>query len=51
MKQGKSASPTGVVAENDQAAGENGTLWMTDVCNIVVKDGKVLSRIGAGVGW
>ena len=34
-----------------KAAGENGTLWMTDVCNIVGKDGRVLSRIGAGVGW
>ena len=22
-------------------AGETGTLWMTDVCNTVVKDGKV----------
>ena len=24
-----------------KAAGETGTLWTTDVCNAVVKDGKV----------
>ena len=40
-KQGKSAGPTGVVAEMLKAAGETGTLWMTDVCNAVVKDGEV----------
>ena len=39
--QGKSAGPTGVAAEVLKAAGETGTLWMTDVCNTVVKDGKV----------
>ena len=42
MKQGKSAGPTGVVAEMLKAAGKTGTLWMTEVCNVcVVKDGKV----------
>ena len=41
MKQGKSAGPTGVVAEMLKGAGETGTLWMTEVCNAVVKDGKV----------
>ena len=41
MKQGKSVGPTGVVAEILKAAGEIGTLWMTDVCNAVVKDGEV----------
>ena len=41
MKQGKSAGPTGVVAEMLQVAGETGTLWMTEVCNAMVKDGKV----------
>ena len=30
-----------VVAEMLKAAGETGTLWMTEVCNAVVKDGKV----------
>ena len=39
MKQGKSAGPTGVAAEMLKAAGGSGTLWMTDVCNAVVKDG------------
>ena len=33
MKQGKSGGPTGVVSEMLKAAGETGTLWMTDVCN------------------
>ena len=32
MKQGKSGGPTGVVSEMLKAAGETGTLWMTDVC-------------------
>ena len=40
MKQGKSAGPTGVVAEMLKAAVETGTFWMTDVCNAVVKDEK-----------
>ena len=41
MKQGKAVGPTGVVAEMLRAAGRTGTLWMTEVCNAVVKDGKV----------
>ena len=41
MRQGKSAGPTGVVAKMLKAAGETGTLGMDDVCNAVVKDGKV----------
>ena len=41
MKQGKSAGPMGVAAEMLKAAGETGTLSMTDVCNAVVKDGKI----------
>ena len=35
MKQGKSAGPTGAVAEmliKLKAAGKTGTLWLTDVC-------------------
>ena len=41
IKQGKSAGPTGVVAEmlKLQAKLPTGTLWMTDACNAVVKDG------------
>ena len=41
MKQGKSGGPTGVVSEMLKAASETGTLWMTDVYNAVVKDGKI----------
>ena len=41
MKQGKSGGPTGVVSEMLQAAGETGMMWMTDVCNAVVRDGKI----------
>ena len=41
MKQRKLGGPTGVVSEMLKAADETGTLWMTDVCNAVVKDGKI----------
>ena len=41
MKQGKSGGPTGVVLEMLKAASETGTMWMTDVCNAVVRDGKI----------
>ena len=41
MKQSKSGGPTGVVSEMLKAAGKTGTLWITDVCNAVVKDGKI----------
>ena len=41
MKHGKLGGPTGAVSEMIKAAGETGTLWMTDVCNAVVKDGKI----------
>ena len=37
----KISGPTGVVAEMLKAVGETGTLWMTEVCNAVMKDGKV----------
>ena len=41
MKQGKSGGPTGIVSEMLKAAGEIGTTWMTDVCNAVVRDGRI----------
>ena len=41
MKQGKSGGPTEVVSEMFKAAGETRTMWMTDVCNAVVRDGKI----------
>ena len=37
MKQGMSTGPTEVVAEMLQAAGVTGKLWMTEVCNAVVR--------------
>ena len=40
-KQVKSAGPTGFVSEMLKAAGETGTLRMTDVCNAGVRDGKI----------
>ena len=40
-KHGKSGGPTGVVLEMLKAANETGTLWMTDACNAVVRDGKI----------
>ena len=42
IKQNRSAGPTGVVvSEILKAAGESGTMWMTDVCKAVVMDGKI----------
>ena len=38
MKQGKSTGPTGIVAQGCRGTG---MLWMTEVCNAVVKDGRV----------
>ena len=35
------AGPTGVVAEMLKAAGETGTLWVTDVCKAGTKDGEI----------
>ena len=37
----KAAGPTGVVAKMLKAAGETGMLWMTEVCNAGVKNGRV----------
>src|SRR5260221_512039 len=41
MKIGKAAGPSGVVAEMVKAAGEAGILWVTDVCNAIVKEGRI----------
>ena len=40
MKRNKAAGPSGVVADMLKAAGAVGIVWMTEVCNAVVKDGK-----------
>ena len=41
MKLGKAAGPSGVVADMLKAAGDDGTRWMTELCNTVVRDGKI----------
>ena len=41
MRPSKAAGPYGVVADMMKAAGEVGTKWMTDVCNAVVRDGRI----------
>jgi hypothetical protein len=41
MKNSKAAGPTGVVAEMVKAGGDAGAKWVTDVCNLVVKEGKI----------
>ena len=41
MKSEKAAGPTGVVSEMLKAAGDGGVRWMTDLCNAVVKEGKI----------
>ena len=41
MKGHKASGPTGVVADMIKASGASGTEWVTDVCNAVVRDGKV----------
>ena len=41
MKLGKASGPSGVVADMLKAAGEDGTRWMTELRNAVVRDGKI----------
>ena len=41
MKLGKAGGPSGVVADMLKAAGDDGTRWMTELCNAVVRDGKI----------
>ena len=41
MKNNKAAGPSGVVADMLKAAGDAGSIWATDVCNSVVKEGKI----------
>jgi hypothetical protein len=41
MKSNKAAGPTGVVADMLKASGEAGLLWLTDICNAVVKEGRI----------
>jgi hypothetical protein len=41
MKNNKASGPTGVVADMVKAGGDAGAKWVTDVCNQVVKEGKI----------
>ena len=41
MKSGKAMGPSGVVLEILAAAGDVGVQWMVDLCNAVVREGKV----------
>ena len=41
MKLGKAGGPSGVVADMLKAAGDEGTRWMTELCNAVIKEGKI----------
>ena len=41
IKQDKSGGPTRVVSEMLKTACETGAMWMTDMCNAVVRDGKI----------
>ena len=41
MKLGKAWGPSGVVADMLKAAGDEGTRWMTELCNAVVRNGEI----------
>src|SRR4029077_9354913 len=41
MKSGKAAGPSGIAAEMLKAAGEDGVLWVTDIYNAIVREGKI----------
>ena len=43
MKAGKAVGPSGIGAEMLSAAGEAGVLWVTDLCNVIVKEGRIPS--------
>ena len=42
-KSGKTAGPSGVVAEMLRASEDVGVQWVTDLCNKIVQEGKILS--------
>ena len=41
MKMGKAVGPSGIAAEMLVAAGEAGVIWVTDLCNVIVKEGMI----------
>ena len=42
-KSGKTAGPSGVVAEMLRASGDVGVQWVTDLCNNIVQEGEIPS--------
>jgi len=41
MKSGKATGQSGIGAEMLKAAGETGVSWVTDLCNVIVKEGRI----------
>jgi hypothetical protein len=41
MKSGKAVGPSGIAAEMLKAAGEDGVRWVTNICNAIVKEGRI----------
>ena len=40
-KLGKAAGPSGVVSDMLKASDSGGVRWVTDLCNAIVRDGKI----------
>lgn len=40
-KKGNAAGRTGIVVDIIEAAGEAGVSWMTDLCNAIIREGKI----------
>jgi len=49
MKSGKAAGPSGVYSEMLNATGEVGIQWMTNLCNAIVREGKI--PVDWGKSW
>jgi len=43
MKANKAAGPSGIVVEMLVAAGDEGVLWVTDLCNAILNEGRIPS--------
>jgi hypothetical protein len=43
MKSAKAAGPSGIAAEMMKSAGEDGVAWVMDICNSIVREGKIPS--------
>ena len=41
MKSNRAAGPFSIVADMRKAAGESGAEWVADVCNSVVREGRI----------